>query len=73
MKDMKYTVIVEETKSGFSGYVPDLPVVVAAASSREELMQLMSEAIPMHIELLREDGDDIPPPRTSSMEIDVAA
>jgi predicted RNase H-like HicB family nuclease len=70
---MKYTIIVEETKTGFCGYVPDLPVVVAAASSREELKQLMSEAIPMHIELMREHGDEIPPRTTSSMEIEIAA
>ena len=70
---MKYTIVIEQTDTGYSAYVPDLPVVVAAAGTRDELMKLMSEAIPMHIGLLREDGDDIPLPRSFAAEIEVAA
>jgi predicted RNase H-like HicB family nuclease len=70
---MKYTIVIEQTDTGYSAYVPDLPVVVAAAKTRDELMKLMSEAIPMHMELLREDGDDIPLPKTFAAEIEVAA
>ena len=70
---MKYTIVIEQTDTGYSAYVPDLPVVVAAAGTRDQLMELMSKAISMHIELLREDCDDIDLPRSFAAEIEVAA
>ncbi|KAA9131575.1 type II toxin-antitoxin system HicB family antitoxin [Marinihelvus fidelis] len=70
---MKYTVIIEKSGAGFSGYVPDLPVVVAAGATREEVLLLLSSAIPDHIALMREDGDPVPVPTTSAVEIEVAA
>ena len=59
---MKYAVIVEEGQSSFGAHVPDLPGCVAVAESKEEVLELIQEAIEFHLEGLREDGQPIPPP-----------
>jgi predicted RNase H-like HicB family nuclease len=70
---MRYAVIVEEGKNSFGAYVPDLPGCVAAAETREEVLQLIEEAIVFHIEGLREDGQTIPEPSSSIEYIEVRA
>jgi predicted RNase H-like HicB family nuclease len=53
---MQYVIIVEEEKTGFGAYAPDLPGCVAVAETREEVLQLMQEAIEFHLEGLKEKG-----------------
>lgn len=59
---MKYVVVYEQTPNSWSAYVPDLPGCVAAADTREEVEQLIQEAITLHIEMLREDNEPVPEP-----------
>jgi predicted RNase H-like HicB family nuclease len=61
---MEYVVIVERGDTSFGAYVPDLPGCVAVGESRDEAMQLIREAIEMHIESLRENGEPVPPPHS---------
>ena len=70
---MKYAVIVEEGKSSFGAHVPDLPGCVPVAETREELMDLIQEAIEFHIEGLRENGEPIPEPSSSVEHVEVRA
>lgn len=70
---MKYAVIVEEGENSFGAYVPDLPGCVAAADTKEEVLELIQEAIEFHIEGLREDGQPIPEPASSIEYIEVHA
>ena len=70
---MRYLVVVEKGPESFGAYVPDLPGCVAAAETREEVLALIREAIEFHIEGLREDGQPIPPPSSSSEVVDVRA
>ena len=70
---MRYAVIIEKGPESYGAYVPDLPVCVAAAETREEVMELIQEAIEFHIEGLREEGQSIPKPSSSVEFIDVAA
>jgi predicted RNase H-like HicB family nuclease len=49
--------------------VPDLPE--AAAKTREETGKLIREAIALHLELMREDGDPIPVPSTEATKVAV--
>ena len=70
---MRYLVVVEKGPESFGAYVPDLPGCVAAAETREEVLTLIREAIEFHIEGLREDGQPIPPPSSSSEVVDVQA
>ena len=70
---MRYLVVVEEGPSSFGAYVPDLPGCIAAGETREEVLALIREAIGFHIEGLREAGQEVPPPSTTSELVDVAA
>ena len=64
---MRYAVIVEEGGHSFGAHVPDLPGCIAAADSKEDVLELIQEAIEFHIVGLREDGQPIPK-RSSSIE-----
>jgi len=70
---MKYTVIVEKAENGFGAYAPDLPGCIATASTREEVLIQIKEAIEFHIEGLRENGLPIPPPSSVSELVEVTA
>ena len=61
---MKYLIVVEETGTGFSAYSPDLEGCVATGSSREQVEATMQEAIAFHLEGLRDEGSEVPSPRT---------
>jgi predicted RNase H-like HicB family nuclease len=68
---MRYLVVVERGKSGFGAYVPDLPGCIAAGDSEDEVLALIREAIEFHIEGLREHGEQVPAPSSSSAEVEV--
>jgi predicted RNase H-like HicB family nuclease len=70
---MRYAVIVEEGESSFGAYVPDLPGCAAVGETKEEVLQLIQEAIEFHLEGLREDGQPIPEPSSSIEYIEVRA
>lgn len=70
---MKYLIIIEESKTGYSAHSPDLPGCVSTGKSRGETETNMREAIEFHIEGLREDGLEIPPPTSYSTYVEVAA
>jgi predicted RNase H-like HicB family nuclease len=69
---MKYLVVIEETATGFSAYSPDLPGCVATGNTREEVEQNIQEGILFHLEGIREDGEQIPVPKSYSRTFDVA-
>ena len=64
MKQTEYVVIVEQGPTSFGAYVPDLPGCVAVGESREEATELIREAIELHIESLRENGEPVPSPHS---------
>ena len=70
---MRYLVVVETGPSSLGAYVPDLPGCVAVGDTREEVLALIHEAIEFHLEGLKEDGQPIPPPASSSEIVEVAA
>lgn len=61
---MEYVVIIEQGPTSFGAYVPDLPGCVAVGETRNETMQLIREAIELHIEGLRESGEPVPEPHS---------
>jgi predicted RNase H-like HicB family nuclease len=69
---MDYTVIYEETPSGFSAYLPDLPGCIAAGATRAEVERLIRSAVTMHLEAMREGGEPVPSPSTSAGTVSVA-
>ncbi|BCX89183.1 hypothetical protein MIN45_P1553 [Methylomarinovum tepidoasis] len=70
---MKYTVIIERGEQGYGAYVPDLPGCIAVADSREEVMRLIREAIPFHIEGLKDAGQPVPQPSCDVVQVEVEA
>ncbi|HEX8714179.1 MAG TPA: type II toxin-antitoxin system HicB family antitoxin [Solirubrobacteraceae bacterium] len=59
-----YLIIYEQAEDGgWGAHAPDVPGCVAAGESREEVEQLMREALPDHIALMREIGEPVPEPR----------
>jgi predicted RNase H-like HicB family nuclease len=59
---MKYAVIFEKSRTGYGAYVPDLPGCVAVGKTLKETQRLIREAIELHLQGMREDGDPIPNP-----------
>jgi predicted RNase H-like HicB family nuclease len=59
---MRYAVVIEKAGSNYSAYVPDLPGRVATGDTAEEVEENIRDAIPFHIEALKEDRLAIPEP-----------
>jgi len=59
---MRYAIVIERTKTGYSAFVPDLPGCIATGRSKPEVENEMREAIRFHIDGLKEDGLPVPKP-----------
>ena len=68
---MRYMIVIEEGPTSFGAYVPDLPGCMAVGESSQEALQLIQEAIEFHIEGLKEEGQRIPMPHSSSSFVEV--
>lgn len=68
---MRYMVVIEEGPTSFGAYVPDLPGCVVVGESSEEVFQLIQEAIEFHIASLKEAGQHIPVPHSSSSFVEI--
>lgn len=69
----RYAVVLEKSRTGYSAYVPDLPGCVAGSETLEETERLIRDAIELHLETMREDGDPIPEPTTFAEMVEVHA
>ena len=70
---MRYMVVVEQGPSSFGAYVPDLPGCIAAGSSKQEVLQLIQEAIEFHLEGIKGQGASVPQPHSYSEFVEVLA
>ncbi len=70
---MEYLVVIERGPSSFGAYVPDLPGCVAVGETRQEVEALIREAVEFHIEGLREEGQPLPEPSSTSQLISIDA
>jgi predicted RNase H-like HicB family nuclease len=61
---MEYLVIIEQGDTSFGAYVPDLPGCIAVGETRTEALDLIREAIELHIENMRENGEAVPTPHS---------
>jgi predicted RNase H-like HicB family nuclease len=46
---MKYLVVIEQSASNYSGYLPDLPGCVATGDSPTEVMEQIVKAVELHL------------------------
>jgi len=70
---MDYLIVIEETKTGFSAYAPDLPGCVATGKTIEETSSRMRGAVEFHIDGLRLEGFPIPAPTSKAVFFDIEA
>lgn len=70
---MKFLIVIEPTRSGYSAYSPDLPGCVSTGATPEETESNMRDAIEFHIEGLRQEGEHVPAPSTTSRYVEVSA
>lgn len=70
---MKYLIVIEKTKTGFSAYSPDIAGCVAASRTRPLVEKAMREAIEVHLEGLRAEGRRVPAPNSYSTYVEIPA
>ena len=68
---MKYLVVIEKGENSFGAYVPDLPGCAVVGDTREEALELIREAVELHIASMREQGDPLPEPTSSTEYVQV--
>ena len=61
---MKYAVIIEKGPNSYGAQVPDLPGCIAVAETRDEVCQMIQEAIELYVEALEEEGLSAPEPQS---------
>ena len=61
----EYAVVIEKAPNNYAAYVPDVPVCLVAADTREETLVLIREAIEINLETALEFGEPVPEPRSS--------
>ena len=61
---VRFAVVIEWGPRNYSAYVPDLPGCISTGKTVEETTRNIQEAIELHLEGMRDDGDPIPEPRT---------
>ncbi len=69
----RYLVIIEESATGFSAFLPDLPGCVATGPTRDAVEAAMREGVDFHLEGIRDSGEPIPPPRSTATYVEVPA
>ena len=70
---MKYVAIIGNGYSAHLPDLPDLPGCIAAADTFEETRNLIEEAANFHVEGMLEDGDTVPQPNYSAVEVKIPA
>jgi len=70
---MRYLVVLEKGPTSYGAHVPDLPGCIAVGETKEEALTLIREAIELHLEDLKDQGQPIPPPSSTSEVVEVKA
>lgn len=73
MTVMRYMVVIERGETSWGAHVPDLPGCVAVGETREEVLELIREAIELHIDGLKEDGLPVPAPSSEGEFVEIGA
>ncbi|MFP3898629.1 MAG: type II toxin-antitoxin system HicB family antitoxin [Dehalococcoidia bacterium] len=67
----KYTIVIEKADGNYSAYCPDLPGCVATGATVEDTRDRIREAIEVHIEGLKAEGLEVPPPVTTAALVEI--
>ncbi len=58
-----YLVIIEKAPNNYGAFSPDVLGCVSSGATVEETLKEFREALQAHLELMLEDGEEIPTPR----------
>ena len=72
-EQLRYTVVIERSETGYGAYVPDLPGCGATAKTEADVRDRIRTAIEVHLRSMREDGGPIPQPTSTAAVVEVAA
>ena len=70
---MRFLIVVEKAKTGYSAYSPDLPGCVATGTTRQRALTRMRSAIRLHLAGLRAQGRRVPVPKAFSTYVEIPA
>lgn len=70
---MKYVIVIEKTRTGYSAYVPDVPGCVTVGSTRREIVKNMREALDLYFEETAKRGERAPKSTSTIAYVDVAS
>jgi predicted RNase H-like HicB family nuclease len=57
---IRFLVVFEKTKTGYSAFAPDLPGCISTGKTKKQAEENMFEAIQLHIEGLRAEHRKVP-------------
>jgi predicted RNase H-like HicB family nuclease len=66
-----WLVLIERTTTGYSAYAPDVPGCVAVGGTIDDVQHNMRAALASHLEMLRDDGAEVPDPLTQAAFVQV--
>jgi predicted RNase H-like HicB family nuclease len=70
---VKFLIVIEKTRTGFSAYSPDLQGCVATGATRKQVEKAMRKAILFHLEGMRAERIKVPAPRSYSTYVEIPA
>ncbi|MBU6515266.1 MAG: type II toxin-antitoxin system HicB family antitoxin [Acidobacteria bacterium] len=70
---IEYAVVIERSPNNYGAWVPDLDGCVSTGKTFEEVKANIAEAIEMHIEVMRQYGEVVPPPTAQVAVVQVAS
>ncbi len=71
---LEYTIVLEQAEDGgWSALAPDLPGLLIAGDTREELLASARDAIETYLEAMRDLGHAIPRPGSHVAQVRVSA
>lgn len=69
----EYAVIYEHGPTSWGAYCPDLPGLGVVGQTRAEVERLIREGVEIHIESLRDHGEAVPEPTSTTGVVAVTA
>ena len=64
-------VLIEKGEHSCGAYAPDVPGCIAVGDTREEVEQLMKEALREHLQIMREENLPLPESQTEAEYMDI--
>lgn len=65
---LSYLAVIEKSSSGFSGFLPDVPGLIAAESDKEKLLSMLSDSLYIYLEDCVAHGEELPAPATKTYD-----